>query len=158
AGGQARRRGRAGPGRTAGARFRGRGHLGHRSDHGPVCAFEPHGTPDGDAAERRVLPDGPGATRDLLATPESGLTPDSGYARRSHHVSHVVAYRKAGHDAALIRMLVDTGLRREELLSIHPDALDLSGQSVGVIGKGNRPRLAFSSAPRRLATWTASCA
>jgi site-specific recombinase XerD len=49
-------------------------------------------------------------------------------------------------DTALIRMLVDTGLRREELLSIHLDALDLSGQSVRVIGKGNRPRLAFFGA------------
>ncbi len=49
-------------------------------------------------------------------------------------------------DTALIRMLVDTGLRREELLSIHLDALDMSGQSVRVIGKSNRPRLAFFGA------------
>jgi site-specific recombinase XerD len=49
-------------------------------------------------------------------------------------------------DVALIRMMVDTGLRRSELLGIKVEDLDLNGQSVKVLGKGNRPRLAFFGA------------
>ena len=46
---------------AARARLQRRGRLGHRRHHGVLRPVQPHGQPDGDAAERRVLSDGPGA-------------------------------------------------------------------------------------------------
>jgi site-specific recombinase XerD len=43
-------------------------------------------------------------------------------------------------DRAIIRILIDTGLRRQELASITLDNLDLDGQRVKVLGKGRRFR------------------
>jgi integrase len=44
-------------------------------------------------------------------------------------------------DAAIIRLLVDTGLRRGECAGIMLDDLDLDDQVVTVLGKGRRPRV-----------------
>jgi site-specific recombinase XerD len=46
-------------------------------------------------------------------------------------------------DAALIRLMLDAGLRRGEVASIKVDDLDLDGHVVRIIGKGNRPGVAF---------------
>lgn len=44
-------------------------------------------------------------------------------------------------DAALLRLLVDTGLRRAEAIGIqHADDLDLDTRTAYVVGKGSRPR------------------
>jgi site-specific recombinase XerD len=43
-------------------------------------------------------------------------------------------------DAAIIRMLDDTGLRKAELVGLTVDALDLDGQAAFVLGKGRKPR------------------
>jgi site-specific recombinase XerD len=45
-------------------------------------------------------------------------------------------------DAALIRLLIDCGLRVSELTGIDMEDLDLDGESVKVTGKGSRVRLA----------------
>jgi site-specific recombinase XerD len=44
-------------------------------------------------------------------------------------------------DMAIIRLLLDTGLRRAEMSSITLDKLDLDAQTVTVLGKGNRVRI-----------------
>jgi site-specific recombinase XerD len=46
-------------------------------------------------------------------------------------------------DAALIRLLIDCGLRVSELTGIDLEDLDLDGESVKVTGKGSRVRLAY---------------
>jgi len=43
-------------------------------------------------------------------------------------------------DMAIIRLLIDSGLRRSELANLTIEDLDLDNQIVNVIGKGNRPR------------------
>ncbi len=44
-------------------------------------------------------------------------------------------------DTAIIRLLIDTGLRRGELAGLHLDDIDLDHQLVHVTGKGDRPRV-----------------
>lgn len=44
-------------------------------------------------------------------------------------------------DMAMLRLLLDTGMRRSELSGIKVDDVDLSDSSVLVLGKGRRPRL-----------------
>jgi site-specific recombinase XerC len=46
-------------------------------------------------------------------------------------------------DAALIRLLIDCGLRVSELTGIDLEDLDLDGESVKVTGKGSRVRMAY---------------
>jgi site-specific recombinase XerD len=46
-------------------------------------------------------------------------------------------------DTAMIRLLIDCGLRVSELTGIDLDDLDLDGESVKVTGKGSRVRLAY---------------
>ncbi len=46
-------------------------------------------------------------------------------------------------DAAIIRVLVDTGARRAELLGMARDGLDLEDRSAPVLGKGNRPGVIY---------------
>ena len=43
-------------------------------------------------------------------------------------------------DAAILRLLIDTGLRRAELAGLTMDAVDLEEQTVTVLGKGGRVR------------------
>jgi len=43
-------------------------------------------------------------------------------------------------DEAIIRLLLDTGLRRMELLGVRPGDVDVDEQVVSVLGKGGRPR------------------
>jgi site-specific recombinase XerD len=47
----------------------------------------------------------------------------------------------ARRDTAIIRLLIDTGLRRSECVGITLDDLDLDDQVVMVVGKGRRPRV-----------------
>ena len=47
----------------------------------------------------------------------------------------------ARRDSAIIRLLIDTGLRRGECAGIMLDDLDLDDQVVTVLGKGRRPRV-----------------
>src|SRR6266545_1004861 len=47
----------------------------------------------------------------------------------------------ARRDTAIIRLLMDTGLRRSECVGIMLDDLDLKEQVVVVLGKGRRPRV-----------------
>jgi integrase/recombinase XerC len=44
-------------------------------------------------------------------------------------------------DAALIRLFIDTGCRRGEIAALTLDDVDLDGQCVRVVGKGNRMRI-----------------
>ena len=60
--------------RAARARLLRRGHLGHRRDRRVLRAVEPHGEHDLDAAQRRVLPDGPRAAHVLVNPDCSGST------------------------------------------------------------------------------------
>jgi integrase len=54
-----------------------------------------------------------------------------------------------GRDTAIIRLLIDTGLRRGECAGIMLEDLDLDDQVVTVLGKGRRPRvLAYGGRPR----------
>jgi site-specific recombinase XerD len=46
-------------------------------------------------------------------------------------------------DAALLRLMLDTGLRRGEAAAVKLGDLDLDGQAVTILGKGNRPGVAF---------------
>jgi site-specific recombinase XerD len=46
-------------------------------------------------------------------------------------------------DAAVIRLLIDCGLRVSELTGIDMEDLDLDGESVEVTGKGSRVRMAY---------------
>ncbi|MEV8615897.1 tyrosine-type recombinase/integrase [Amycolatopsis sp. NPDC051373] len=48
-------------------------------------------------------------------------------------------------DEAAIRLLADAGPRVAEMCSIQLDDLDLTGQAVGVMGKGQRPRMLYLS-------------
>ncbi len=43
-------------------------------------------------------------------------------------------------DMAVMRLLIDTGMRREEIASLHVSDVDLSGRTAVVTGKGNRER------------------
>jgi len=43
-------------------------------------------------------------------------------------------------DEAIIRLLLDTGIRRNELLGLQPDDVDVDERVVSVLGKGGRPR------------------
>ena len=43
-------------------------------------------------------------------------------------------------DMAIIRLLLDSGLRRGELAGLHMDNVDLDAQTVTVVGKGSRIR------------------
>ena len=43
-------------------------------------------------------------------------------------------------DMAVIRILLDTGLRRAEMVGLALDDVDLDGQTLRVTGKGGRPR------------------
>ena len=63
----------------------------------------------------------PDDLRRLLATCEGGSFP----ARR---------------DAAIIRLLIDTGMRRAECAGLQVEDVDLNDQTATVIGKGRRPR------------------
>ncbi|MGE5697217.1 MAG: tyrosine-type recombinase/integrase [Candidatus Sericytochromatia bacterium] len=54
-------------------------------------------------------------------------------------------------DAAVIRLLIDCGLRVGELTGINIDDLDLDGESVKVTGKGSRVRLAYFGSKTGLA-------
>jgi site-specific recombinase XerD len=47
----------------------------------------------------------------------------------------------ARRDMAIIRLLVDTGLRLSEIANLHLEDVDLDGQTVQVVGKGNRVRV-----------------
>jgi site-specific recombinase XerD len=49
-------------------------------------------------------------------------------------------------DAALLRLMLDAGIRRGEAATIKLEDLDLNGQVVKILGKGNRPGLAFLGA------------
>jgi site-specific recombinase XerD len=49
-------------------------------------------------------------------------------------------------DMALLRLMLDTGIRRGEAAGIKLDDLDRKGQVVQIMGKGNRPRLVFYGA------------
>jgi site-specific recombinase XerD len=49
-------------------------------------------------------------------------------------------------DAALIRFMIDTGLRRFEMVGIQLDDLDLAGQQVRIVGKGGREGVVFFGA------------
>ncbi|MCX6003512.1 MAG: tyrosine-type recombinase/integrase [Chloroflexi bacterium] len=44
-------------------------------------------------------------------------------------------------DMAIIRLLIDTGLRRNELAGLKMEDVDLDNQTVTVMGKGSRPRV-----------------
>lgn len=54
-------------------------------------------------------------------------------------------------DAAMIRLLIDCGLRVGELTGIDLEDLDLDGESVKVTGKGSRPRMAYFGGKTALA-------
>jgi len=54
----------------------------------------------------------------------------------------------ARRDTAIIRLLIDTGLRRSECVGITLDDLDLDDQVVMVVGKGRRPRVVPLAARR----------
>jgi site-specific recombinase XerD len=54
-------------------------------------------------------------------------------------------------DAALIRLLIDCGLRVSELTGIDMEDLDLDGESVKVTGKGSRVRMAYFGSKTGLA-------
>lgn len=43
-------------------------------------------------------------------------------------------------DTAMIRLFVDTGVRREEMAGLSVDDVDLDAQVIHVVGKGSRPR------------------
>jgi site-specific recombinase XerD len=47
---------------------------------------------------------------------------------------------EARRDHAIIRLLLDTGMRRAELVGLAVDDIDLDGQLAFVVGKGRRPR------------------
>lgn len=49
-------------------------------------------------------------------------------------------------DAALLRLMLDAGLRRGEVAGMKAADLDLGGQVVKILGKGGRPGLAFFGA------------
>jgi site-specific recombinase XerD len=49
-------------------------------------------------------------------------------------------------DVALIRLMLDAGLRRGEVAGMQFDGLDLNGQVVKIMGKGGRPGFAFFGA------------
>lgn len=49
-------------------------------------------------------------------------------------------------DMALIRLMIDTGLRRFEAVGIQLDDLDLAGQQVRIMGKGGREGVVFFGA------------
>jgi integrase len=42
-------------------------------------------------------------------------------------------------DNAILRMLIDTGMRRGELVGLRPEDLDRDTQMAVVVGKGSRP-------------------
>ena len=54
-------------------------------------------------------------------------------------------------DAAVIRLLIDCGLRVGELTGIDTKDLDLDGESVAVTGKGSRVRMAYFASQTGLA-------
>jgi integrase len=45
-------------------------------------------------------------------------------------------------DTAIIRLLIDTGMRRAEIAGIKTEDLDMDTRAVQVLGKGRRPRVA----------------
>jgi site-specific recombinase XerD len=49
-------------------------------------------------------------------------------------------------DAALIRLMLDAGLRRGEVAGMKLDDMDLNGQVVKIMGKGGRPGMVFFGA------------
>jgi site-specific recombinase XerD len=46
-------------------------------------------------------------------------------------------------DAALLQLLVSTGLRRSESVSVDLEAIDTSRKAIRIVGKGNKERLVF---------------
>ena len=44
-------------------------------------------------------------------------------------------------DLAIIRLFIDTGIRRSEMADLHTDAVDLRARTATVLGKGRRERL-----------------
>ena len=54
-------------------------------------------------------------------------------------------------DAAVLRLLIDCGLRVSELTGIDLKDLDLDGESVAITGKGSRTRMAYFGAKTGLA-------
>jgi len=59
-------------------------------------------------------------------------------------------------DMALIRRMIDSGLRRFEVAGVAVEDLDLEGRQVRIVGKGNERRWP-TSGRRRPATWAATC-
>jgi site-specific recombinase XerD len=49
-------------------------------------------------------------------------------------------------DVAILRLMLDTGLRRGEVAGVKIEDLDLAGQAVQVVGKGARPAVVFFGA------------
>lgn len=57
-------------------------------------------------------------------------------------------------DLAIIRLLVDTGIRRAEIAGLTLDDIDTELDVIVVMGKGRRPRtVPFSSKPGKALTW-----
>ncbi|HTE84333.1 MAG TPA: tyrosine-type recombinase/integrase [Dehalococcoidia bacterium] len=46
-------------------------------------------------------------------------------------------------DAAILRLMLDTGMRRGEVAAMKVEELDLQGQAVRLVGKGGRPGVVF---------------
>ena len=59
-------------------------------------------------------------------------------------------------DTALVRLLLDTGARRAELVGLGVGDVDFDHNVALVLGKGRRPRPCRSAA-RRPRRWTATC-
>ncbi len=48
-------------------------------------------------------------------------------------------------DKAMLELLFSTGLRVSELVKLNRDKIDFKSREIGIIGKGNRPRVVFIS-------------
>ncbi len=59
-------------------------------------------------------------------------------------------------DMALIRPMIDSGLRRFEATGLALEDLDLEGRRVRIVGKGQREEVTYFGR-RRPVTWTATC-
>lgn len=59
-------------------------------------------------------------------------------------------------DNAIIRLFLDTGMRRGELAGLRVEDVDFDQDVALVLGKGRRPR-PVHSATRRVRRWTATC-
>lgn len=64
--------------------------------------------------------------------------------------------RKAARDTAILRLAFGLGLRRNEIASLNIGHVDLAGNKLHVLGKGNRERIALTlpkNAKEALAAW-----